>query len=256
MLFVTLRGLSPAAPPAPMPPAESVSALVCGVARVTEPSYVAAVRESYDTVAADYVTLVKTPSEIDPLGRAMLAADRGPVADLGCGPGRVTAHLAALGLSTFGGDLSPKMIKLARQAYPSLRFTVGSMTALDLGDGELGGIQAWFSTYHTPPEYVPVVFAEFHRTPAPGGHLLLGVYVGDDEHRRGRTAVIRCPTSPIYCHQTALPHCWAKPDSSSPRDCCRSPTSGRRGRTPASWPANPNSRNRLQVIYGRAAVVL
>jgi hypothetical protein len=32
------------------------------------------------------------------------------------------------------------MIGLARQAYPSLRFTVGSMTALDLGDGELGGI--------------------------------------------------------------------------------------------------------------------
>jgi predicted RNA methylase len=83
---------------------------------VTEPSYVAAVRESYDTVAADYVTLVKTPSEIDPLGRAMLAAfaelvqaaDRGPVADLGCGPGRVTAHLAALGLSTFGSTCRPR----------------------------------------------------------------------------------------------------------------------------------------------------
>jgi SAM-dependent methyltransferase len=170
---------------------------------VTEPSYVAAVRESYDTVAADYVTLVKTPSEIDPLGRAMLAAfaelvqaaDRGPVADLGCGPGRVTAHLAALGLSTFGVDLSPKMIELARQAYPSLRFTVGSMTALDLGDGELGGILAWFSTYHTPPEYVPVVFAEFHRTLAPGGHLLLGVYVGDDEHLRPARAYGGHPVS-------------------------------------------------------------
>ena len=181
---------------------ELLSAPSSRVARVTEPSYLAAVRESYDTVAADYVKLVKTPSEIDPLGRAMLAAfaelvqaaDRGPVADLGCGPGRITAHLAALGLSAFGIDLSPKMIELARQAYPSLRFTVGSMTALDLGDGELGGILAWFSTYHTP-EQLPVMFAEFHRTLAPGGHLLLGVYVGDDEHLRPARAYGGHPVS-------------------------------------------------------------
>lgn len=28
------------------------------------------------------------------------AADAGPVADLGCGPGRMTAHMHALGLTT------------------------------------------------------------------------------------------------------------------------------------------------------------
>jgi trans-aconitate methyltransferase len=50
-------------------------------------------------------------------------------ADLGCGPGRITAHLAGLGVSAFGVDLSPKMIGLARHAYPDLRFTEGSMTA-------------------------------------------------------------------------------------------------------------------------------
>lgn len=157
---------------------------------MTEPSYLAAVRESYDTVATAYATMVEAPSEMDPLARAMLAAfaelvrdgDRGPVADLGCGPGRVTAYLAGQGVPAFGVDLSPAMIELARQAFPSLRFAVGSMTALDVGDGSLGGILAWFSTHHTPPEQVPVVFAEFHRTLAPGGHLLLGGHVGNDEH--------------------------------------------------------------------------
>jgi SAM-dependent methyltransferase len=72
---------------------------------VTEPSYLAAIRESYDTVAADYTQLVKPPAELDPLSRAMpaafaesvRAAGLGPVADLGCGPGKVTAHLADLG---------------------------------------------------------------------------------------------------------------------------------------------------------------
>ncbi|MFE2492704.1 class I SAM-dependent methyltransferase [Streptomyces scopuliridis] len=170
---------------------------------MTEPSYLAAVRESYDTVAADYTKRVKTPAELDPLSRAMLAAfaevartaDRGPVADLGCGPGLVTAHLADLGVSAFGIDLSPKMIELARQAHPSLNFTVGSMTALPIRDEELGGILAYYSTHHTPPELLPVVFAEFHRTLAPGGHLMVAGYVGDDEHLRPTRAYGGHPVS-------------------------------------------------------------
>ncbi|WP_086829737.1 class I SAM-dependent methyltransferase [Streptomyces sp. NRRL B-24572] len=158
---------------------------------MAEPSFLTAVRESYDTVAADYVERVPPPAAMDPLSRAMLAgfaelvrtAALGPVADLGCGPGRVTAHLAGLGVSVFGVDLSPKMVGLARRAHPDLRFTEGSMTALETGDGELGGILAWYSTHHTPPRWLPDVFAEFHRTLAPGGRLLWGDYVGDERLR-------------------------------------------------------------------------
>ncbi|MFD4414239.1 class I SAM-dependent methyltransferase [Streptomyces sp. NPDC058246] len=159
---------------------------------MTEPSYLDGIRESYDTVAADYAKNVKSPAELDPLSRSMLAAfaelvrsaDRGPVADVGCGPGKVTAHLAGLGLSAFGIDVSPKMIELAREAHPDLRFAVGSMTALEIGDHELGGILAYYSTHHTPPELLPVVFAEFHRTLASGGQLMLVGRVGNAEHLR------------------------------------------------------------------------
>ncbi|MEU5980064.1 class I SAM-dependent methyltransferase [Streptomyces sp. NPDC047315] len=155
---------------------------------MAEPSYLTAVRESYDTVAADYVERIPPPAALDPLSRAMLAgfaelvrsAGLGPVADLGCGPGRITAHLAGLGVSAFGVDLSPKMVELARDAYPDLRFAEGSMTALETADGELGGILAWYSTHHTPPQALPAVFAEFHRALAPGGYLLWGDYVGDE----------------------------------------------------------------------------
>ena len=158
---------------------------------MTEPSYLAAVRESYDTIAADYAERVPLPAELDPLSRAVLVAfaelvrgaGGGPVADVGCGPGQVTAHLARLGLDAFGVDLSPRMVGLARRAYPALRFAQGSMTALEAGNDTLGGILAWYSVHHTPPALLPVVFAEFHRTLAPVGHLLLGDYVGD-EHRR------------------------------------------------------------------------
>ncbi|MDH6120369.1 class I SAM-dependent methyltransferase [Kitasatospora sp. GAS204B] len=156
---------------------------------MTEPAYLAAVRDSYDEVAVDYARGVMKPAEFAPLSRAMLAAfaelvlaaGAGPVADLGCGPGHLTAHLARAGLSAFGVDLSPRMIELARQAYPELRFELGSMTALELGDDELGGILAHFSTHHTPPEALPAVFAECYRVLAPGGHLMLAGHVGDGE---------------------------------------------------------------------------
>jgi SAM-dependent methyltransferase len=159
---------------------------------MTEPSHLTAVRESYDTVAADYARRVKEPADLDPVSRAMLAAfadlvrppHAGPVADLGCGPGKVTAHLAALGVPAFGVDVSPRMIELARAAYPELRFTVGSMTALDIADGALGGILAYYATHHTPPQWLPTVYSEFHRTLAPGGRLMLAGHVGNDEHLR------------------------------------------------------------------------
>ncbi|MFD5468570.1 class I SAM-dependent methyltransferase [Kitasatospora sp. NPDC127059] len=158
---------------------------------MTEPVHLAAVRASYDTVAADYLRLVVPPEGMDPVSRAMLAAfaelvresGGGEVADLGCGPGRVTAYLAGLGLSAHGVDVSGGMIALARRAYPRLRFTVGSMAALDAADGSLGGILAWYSVHHTPPAQLPGLFAEFARVLAPGGHLLLGGHVGDGERR-------------------------------------------------------------------------
>jgi SAM-dependent methyltransferase len=156
---------------------------------VTEPAYLTAARASYDTVADDYAELVRPLFENDAVGRAMLSAFAElvpagrPVADIGCGPGQVTAHLDSLGLSAFGVDLSPKMVEIARRTYPALRFEVGSMTALDLPDGGLGGIVAWWSIFHVPPDVLPVVLAEFHRTLAPGGHVVLGFHVGDERLR-------------------------------------------------------------------------
>jgi ubiquinone/menaquinone biosynthesis C-methylase UbiE len=87
------------------------------VIRVTEPSYLAGTRAAYDTVATDYAEIVRAVELMEgPLDRAMLAAFAelvqasagGAVADLGCGPGRVTAHLNALGASVFGIRSGPQ----------------------------------------------------------------------------------------------------------------------------------------------------
>ncbi|MFE9404030.1 class I SAM-dependent methyltransferase [Streptomyces sp. NPDC006530] len=56
---------------------------------------------------------------------------------MGCGTGRITAHLRELGLDVFGIDLSPGMVEVARRDHPGLRFDVGSMTDLGRRSGRL-----------------------------------------------------------------------------------------------------------------------
>lgn len=155
---------------------------------MTEPDFLRSTRASYDAVATDYAERFRDELAARPLERAMLAAfaelvraaGSGPVADIGCGTGRVTAHVSDLGLPVSGIDLSPLMVAVARQAHPGLRFAVGSMLGLDLPDGALGGILASYSIIHIPHERLPGVFAEFCRLLAPGGHVLLAFQVGDE----------------------------------------------------------------------------
>ncbi|MFY4718599.1 class I SAM-dependent methyltransferase [Streptomyces sp. LaBMicrA B280] len=106
------------------------------------------------------------------------ATGGGPVADVGCGPGHITAHLHELGVDAFGIDLSAAMIDVARRDHPRLRFEVGSMTDLDLADASVVGLLAFWSLIHVPDEAVPTVFGHFRRVVRPGGPLLLGFHVG------------------------------------------------------------------------------
>ncbi|UQX04840.1 class I SAM-dependent methyltransferase [Streptomyces sp. RerS4] len=140
-------------------------------------------------MASAYIAVAEDSLASLPLDRSVLAAfaelvrrtGTGPVADLGCGPGYMTAHLRDLGLDVFGVDLSRALIEHARRVRPDLRFTIGSMTALEVADGALGGIVAWYSIIHAPPTEVPSYFTEFHRSLAPAGHLLLAFFASDGE---------------------------------------------------------------------------
>jgi SAM-dependent methyltransferase len=143
--------------------------------------WLADTRNSYDTVAVSYADHTRDLLEGLPQLRAALRLFAelvdGPVADVGCGPGNITALLHTLGVDAFGIDLSPGMIELARRNHPGLRFEVGSMTE-PLGTS-VAGILSWWSLIHVPDDEVPVVFEHFHRALRPGGLVQLGFHVGD-----------------------------------------------------------------------------
>ena len=158
---------------------------------MSDAALLARTRTAYDTVAVDYEALLRDALGASPDDRAVLGlfaervreAGGGAVGDLGCGPGRVTAHLHDRGLDVFGLDLSPGMVEVARRTHPHLRFQVGSLLDLPVADDALAGALAWYSVIHTPPERLPDVLGELVRVVRPGGWLVLAFQEGDGEPR-------------------------------------------------------------------------
>ena len=150
----------------------------------------APVRNSYDRVADNYVAMGMGDLTPTPWLRAALTAfaedvrELGPVLDVGCGPGIVTAFLRDLGVDASGVDLSPRMVAHARRLHPGLRFEVASATELRLPDASFGGLLGWWSLFNLPRDVLPAVLASFARALVPGGQVLLGTHVGDGEIAR------------------------------------------------------------------------
>ncbi|MEJ2888114.1 class I SAM-dependent DNA methyltransferase [Actinomycetospora aeridis] len=151
------------------------------------PSDRASTRAGYDAIAEAYAEHFRDELAGSALDRAVLGAFAelvegagGEVLEAGSGPGGVAAYLHALGVPVRGVDLSPAMVALARREHPGIRFDVGDMAALDVPDGSLGGLLAWYSLIHVPAPELPAVLGEFRRVLRPGGHLLVAFQVGDD----------------------------------------------------------------------------
>ncbi|WP_231115966.1 class I SAM-dependent methyltransferase [Motilibacter rhizosphaerae] len=141
------------------------------------------VRASYDAVAAAYAAELSDELARKPLDRAMLAAlvelraGEGPLADVGCGPGHVAAHLAALGAPVVGVDLSPAMVAEARRRHPGLSFAVGSLLDLAVADAGWSGAVCVYAVIHLDRAERAAAYAELARAVAPGGRLLLAFHV-------------------------------------------------------------------------------
>jgi SAM-dependent methyltransferase len=163
-------------------------------------------RAAYDAIAAVYADQFKGTLDDRPTERALLAAfaekvQRGPagiVADLGCGPGHIAAHLNSLGLSVLGVDQSAEMIAIGRLRYPEVGFALSSITRLGLADGSCRGVLSRSSIIHLPPTLLPTALAEVARVLAPGGWLLLSFSATD----------VPEPPHEYYDHRVAAAYRW------------------------------------------------
>lgn len=144
------------------------------------------VRSSYDSAADVYAEHLFSELDSKPLDRHLLnrfaeaTSGRGLVADLGCGPGHVAKYLHDAGVTMLGIDLSPGMIRRAKEMTPTIDFRVGDMKSLDLPDQSLAGIVAFYSIVHFETSELDAIFLEFRRVLASGGFVLMAFHIGTE----------------------------------------------------------------------------
>jgi ubiquinone/menaquinone biosynthesis C-methylase UbiE len=135
-------------------------------------------RSWFDRRAAGY-ELGLTSRWRDPVQQAALEAlqltaeDR--VLDVGCGTGRASRTAAATAVSVVGIDLSPEMIRQARElgeGIDNIRFEVADVEELPFGESEFTAVLCSNAFHHYPNPDRAV--SEMRRVLAPHGRLVIG----------------------------------------------------------------------------------
>ena len=97
-------------------------------------------------------------------GRAML--------EIGCGTGRWCHYLAASG-PVVGVDISPSMVRRARELGPGPQFCLGLAQGLPFADNTFGLALSVAVLIHVPDELKPACAKELARVLRPGGVVIL-----------------------------------------------------------------------------------
>lgn len=129
------------------------------------------VRARYDEIADWYEQEFMTSSAdgSDPIGISatltrLLGSGSGRCLEIGCGTGANASGLRALGWSPLGLDISPGMLRHAKERLPVV---VADAVQLPLADGTLGSAVAVM--VHTDMPRYPDVVGEVARVLRPGG---------------------------------------------------------------------------------------
>ena len=145
------------------------------------------IANDYDPVAARYAEhfhdeLMRKPFDMTMLDWfAKRVGDRGPICDVGCGPGQVASYLHGRGASVCGIDLSAGMVHHARMCSPDIDFQQGDMLALtEIADATFAGIVAFYAIVNIAPTALALAFSELRRVLRPDGVLLLSFHVGHE----------------------------------------------------------------------------
>ncbi|MFI5710888.1 class I SAM-dependent methyltransferase [Kribbella sp. NPDC051620] len=141
-----------------------------------------AIRANYARVASTYAG--DWAETLATHGRALAdrlrpAVTTGRILELGCGPGLVLSHLAAVnpGARVVGVDLTEEMLRLAPAGFGRV---VGDAQALPLGSGVADAVLMPFVLFHLPE--LAVALSEARRVLVPGGSFGAVTWAGHDPH--------------------------------------------------------------------------
>jgi SAM-dependent methyltransferase len=145
-------------------------------------------------VAERYAAEIGDELRGKPLDRALLdgfaeLTAGGPVLDVGCGPGHVTAYLAGRAARIAGVDLSPAMGRVARRGS-GLPFAAADMTALPIRSHSVTGVLCLYAVIHLDGPGRAAAYAEFARVLRPGGHALIAFHTSDADTAAGQARTL------------------------------------------------------------------
>lgn len=136
-------------------------------------------RRAWEDNAAAWITWARAPGHDSywrfhrDLFLELVPAPDGRTLDLGCGEGRLSRDLAALGHDVVGVDASPSMVAAARDASPELEFHLADAASLPFADASFRLVVAFMSLQDV--DDLTGAIRETARVLAPGGRLCLAV---------------------------------------------------------------------------------
>jgi 2-polyprenyl-3-methyl-5-hydroxy-6-metoxy-1,4-benzoquinol methylase len=117
--------------------------------------------------------------------------------EIGCGTGVFTRLLAAQARGVFAVDLSPQMIRLARQQstdYPNIEYAAADVMRLSLPAESYDCIVSLATLHHLPQEQAVLKMVDALK---PGGVLIIHDLVADDRIIDKMTSALAYPVSAL-----------------------------------------------------------
>lgn len=124
----------------------------------------------YDEIASSYALNIKqrVPHEALNLFVSLLPIGS-TVLDIGCAAGRDTRLLKDAGMNVVGLDLSEKLLEIAKQENPHVKFMKADMRHLPFEDTTIQGIWANAVFHHLPKQQMFSTLKEWKRVLTPSG---------------------------------------------------------------------------------------
>lgn len=139
----------------------------------------------YDTNAKQYAQTIAAKPVLSNINLFLhLLPAHAQILDAGCAGGRDADIMRQRGYTVTGIDISQGLIEVARKAYPTINFVLGSMLQMPFGGESFDGIWAHASLVHMPSiDDAKQAISEFARILRPGGffYTIVKAKTGSEE---------------------------------------------------------------------------